>query len=85
MGYSDPVCFNVDTMLPIVTIDPVTSRTDIFRLTDRYLYQTITDTFIEANIDRIVVNEEDAKLDKTAGTYSANVHLFWGNNLINAR
>ena len=76
MSYSNIVYFTIDTIPPIVTINPVTSPTDI-------AVQTVTGTFTEANIDRIVVNGVNATLDKVAGTYSANIALVWGNNLIN--
>lgn len=65
-----------DTVAPVVTIDSVTTPTNVDT-------QTITGTFDEAFIDTIVVNGVTATIDEDAGTYSAaDVPLEEGTNTI---
>lgn len=63
----------LDTLLPTVTISPVTSPTTLAT-------QTITGTFTETNIASIIVNSVTATLG--TGTYSATIPLVEGNNLV---
>ncbi|KXB07904.1 hypothetical protein AKJ58_01510 [candidate division MSBL1 archaeon SCGC-AAA385D11] len=64
-----------DNVAPVVTIDSVTTPTNVDT-------QTITGAFDEAFIDTIVVNGVGASIDEDAGTYSADVPLDEGTNEI---
>ncbi|MEW6063038.1 MAG: tandem-95 repeat protein [Nanoarchaeota archaeon] len=67
------ISFTVDTIAPVVTIDPVITPTNVS-------VQTITGTFTDANIANITVNGVLANLG--AGTYDATISLVEGNNVI---
>lgn len=65
----------LDTILPQVTIDAVTSPTNIST-------QAITGTYVEENIAAIKVNNVDAAVDTLSKTYSAQVILTEGENKV---
>jgi len=66
--------FIVDTVDPVVTIDPVDTPTNVPT-------QAITGTYVDVNLDTIDVNGVEATVDP-AGIYSAIVNLVEGSNTI---
>jgi len=69
------ITFIIDKTLPQVTINPLTSPTNVS-------VQTITGTYLEANIGTIKLNNIIATLDDTTKTYSAQITLSEGENQI---
>ncbi|MDI6889067.1 MAG: Ig-like domain-containing protein [Methanocellales archaeon] len=69
--------FTIDSTLPVITIDTVTTPTN-------EAIQNITGTYIEDNLATIDVNGVPATVDEVAGTYSATVSLSEGSNTITA-
>ena len=67
--------FTIDNTNPIITIDTVTTLTNVNT-------QTITGTITETNINTIVVNGVGATI--SGSTYTANVPLLEGSNTITA-
>ncbi|MDP3043456.1 MAG: Ig-like domain-containing protein [bacterium] len=69
--------FTVDTVKPLITINAVTTPTNVNT-------QTITGTYTEANIATIYVNSVFATLDTSNKTYSAIISLSEGSNPVTA-
>jgi len=72
---SADVTIVVDTTKPDVTIDSIDSPTNQSTI-------TVTGTFSDTNIDSITIDGEEASLDESGGTYSAEVSLSEGSNTI---
>ena len=76
-GIRGPIELNLtatDNILPIVTINPITTPTNVST-------QTISGSFIEDNLDKIYVNGIEANI--VGNSYSCEVSLSEGSNTIN--